>query len=91
MLKRLGGALSEGPGSPLTATISLPLTVETWGAMALYFVVGLTPHLETVQMVKLFAVTAAFLHGNRPDLNGIQWTWQCDSALEGFYKDQDLS
>lgn len=31
VLKRLGGALSvEGPGSPLTATISLPLTVETW-------------------------------------------------------------
>lgn len=29
VLKRLGGALSEGPGSPLTATISLPLTVES--------------------------------------------------------------
>jgi len=30
VLKRLGGSLSvEGPGSPLTATISLPLTVES--------------------------------------------------------------
>ena len=40
VLKRLGGALSvEGPGSPLTATISLPLTVEP-GAMGRGWTVG---------------------------------------------------